>query len=85
MDSYSLYDGFFSGISCNYPEAYTEASAYYDNITVITSKDRTNFKSPSYLNARLPGNITFKNIDVYDTYGLVMEAIPPLGTSLVAL
>lgn len=82
IDTYTLFNGFYGGLSCNYPEAYIDASAYYDNITVITSRDRTNSKSPQVLLPRLPGNTTFRNINVYDTYGSLIDANPQIQAGL---
>ena len=82
MDSYSLIDGIYGGLSCNYPEAYIEASSHFENFTVVTSKDRTNFQTPKLIALSLPGNCTHKNINIYDTYGTLLDAHPLLEASL---
>ena len=52
-------------------------------MTVITSRDRTNFESPRMISPRLPGNTTLKNIDIFDTYAFLGDPNTVLITNIV--
>jgi hypothetical protein len=60
IDAYSLYNGFDIKVSCNYPEANQVPIVYAENVTVITSTDRSFVQNPSFIDSNMPGNYTLK-------------------------
>jgi hypothetical protein len=65
--------------TCNYPEAALDGQYIVENLTVITSTDRTFVDNPSMVYYAGPGNVTTKNLDFTDHYLTVTN---PKGTIL---
>jgi hypothetical protein len=66
----------------NYPEAFIQGEVGINNITGVTSRDRTSFDSPVLFGSFSPGNFSVDNAHIEDYYLSTTDIVPNFYSGL---